>query len=536
MRVRIWLHNLFFVLFCGILLMQVSPYVHSRLKILQLSSSGLMDEWSRLMYSRFGRYKIIDYINSRTPEDSLILVFRQNDFALYGKRKFIRHLDPRLVPVYQLDDPLDVAKELHGMGIDYIFLPSYYVPTFTDTAIYRLVSNPDLCRLEAEYEGAKLYRLLRPSSAIKRKGRIVLTAAELKWSIFADDGSRRRVEAGKEGGDEVRIIPKGLLTYVITGGGFPAYMAFGSGEALQLQPGFYRLNVSVEGRGWLSISLLQLTKSRGVFGRKLWESALIGGRRDIAVQFPVVDGALEEKIEFMVATEEPFTISGLTIERFDEPPLVPLRPFDVWTAVGAKRVPGSDAAGAVTVTGHSGMNWAVYSGDGHWSVAPAFYSPFQISRPEASFKAVEVSWPMSGVGEMQLHAILYGGLEQPLDKVLLDTVSINSETTQIMRYIMLLPRPYSAVRILMTPRKVSFLRALLRKLRLLLVGGPVFDYSVSAYDNWKLTLGQVTVKEIPQWSIRGDLKNCLSDYADSSARWWSKVVVCREPVGLPEEH
>lgn len=117
------------------------------------------DDWTKLVNSDIGKYKIIQYIRDKTPEDCLVLAFHQKDLNYYTKRKTVRHVDPRLFGFYKLDNKDKAYEFLLDLGIDYVYSPSYMLPTYFNSQIYRIVADPQLCELVMDEEGTRLFKL-----------------------------------------------------------------------------------------------------------------------------------------------------------------------------------------------------------------------------------------------------------------------------------------------------------------------------------------------------------------------------------------
>lgn len=103
--------------------------------------------------------EIVRQIRDKTPPDAYFLVMNQNLFAYYAERRFIRDVDPRLVPFYRARDRAAAVAVLKSFGIDYVYLPSYEWPTVTHSWIRPIAEDPNLASLVLDVSGNRVYRL-----------------------------------------------------------------------------------------------------------------------------------------------------------------------------------------------------------------------------------------------------------------------------------------------------------------------------------------------------------------------------------------
>lgn len=111
-------------------------------------------EW----FSKNSRFAVLSHIRESTDTNSVVLAFRQYEVAYYGNRKQVCSLDPRMVPVYRLDEPDRVQTQLHGLGITHIYVPPYACPTIENTQLLTVISDTSAVSLIMESEGYRLYR------------------------------------------------------------------------------------------------------------------------------------------------------------------------------------------------------------------------------------------------------------------------------------------------------------------------------------------------------------------------------------------
>ncbi len=126
--------------------------------------------WQASEASRSPNLKMMAFIRDKLPQDGLVLVFRQNDFAYYAKRRFVRHISPNVAPLYRAKT-MDVAlKFLQGENIRYLLIPAYSLPTVFNSQVMSLVADYSKTELIADYNGFRLFRLRdRPGALLARE-------------------------------------------------------------------------------------------------------------------------------------------------------------------------------------------------------------------------------------------------------------------------------------------------------------------------------------------------------------------------------
>lgn len=111
--------------------------------------------------------RLFAYVRSNTPKDALFLTFRQNDFAYYARgRKFIQHFDPEIAPLLGQRDKQKAWQWMRDRGIGYIVTPPYSLPTFYNTVVRDVVTDPTLTQLEVDDEGWRLFRVRSAPEAV----------------------------------------------------------------------------------------------------------------------------------------------------------------------------------------------------------------------------------------------------------------------------------------------------------------------------------------------------------------------------------
>ncbi len=499
--------------------------------MLNLPSSTFYDNWSALLLSSFGRYKLIDYINHRTPKDSLFLVFRQNDFAFYGKRRFIRHLDPRMIPIYQIQDKYQAAQALREMGIDYIFLPSYMTPTYTDTCIHKVVADPLLCSLAVEANGAKLYRLLPLDSmdmvSSKRK-HVVFKGGDIRWTAFWGNDDFYVVEPAPNGYGGFQITPHQRLTFIFTGTSDVWKYSLGIGESIHLEPGTYQIQAEADGEGWVTLFLLDHRDTNRGELRKLWESSMTGTTRHMANQFFIPEDSKQVKLIFAVSSVKPFTLKDILIQRVDTAPVhtTTTPPLLSWNSLDEAVKAGSEKDGTACFQGQRMANQLIYSGDGNWVLPPSFYagtfhpghlSPFQ--------KAFKVSFNVAGYWKGQLFCMAYAGTFP--HNMFIDQISIQTDRPKKLEYILIVPKKFQEFRLGLTVSKMPPLKSFILSFYKFLGGHISLNKIQMEKGPWELTLGEVHIEEISGWKEDPEIQQCLEKYASYYNQWERHIAACR---------
>ena len=104
---------------------------------------------------------MVRYVRATTPPDARVYVFRMGDFAYYSGRRLLVDLDPVLLELYREDDPsvaYTMLREQHG--VDYVVQPGYTYPTFDNSVVKEVVTDPRYAELVyANAAGWRLYRL-----------------------------------------------------------------------------------------------------------------------------------------------------------------------------------------------------------------------------------------------------------------------------------------------------------------------------------------------------------------------------------------
>ena len=526
--------SLLYIGICIQIVAPVLPYCVSRFLVLRLPKSTFYNDWAQLLAAGFGRYKVIDYVQHCTSPKSRFLVFRQNDFACYSNRTFVRHLDPKLIPIYRLKNKKRAFSELVKMGVDYIFLPSYMTPTFTDTCIHKIVADPLLCHLVVEAGGSKLYELRNGISHEMTNiadYRLIFDGTENKWTVYWSSRDYETVDLS--GRKPTRIIPHRRITYVFNGVSDLWSYPVNDKNELSLKSGTYKIEAEVTGEGWVNVFLLGHgdTNKRKLI--KLWESSLYGKKRHIANQFLVRDGFSKARLVFEIRSVKPFTISRVKIWSASSelessaPTISSLLPWNTLSSsIRAIRLDGE----TVSFKGTMKQKQFIYSGDGNWVLPGSFYSRGYLPTRLSPFqRAYEVSFNVQGNGTVTLYCIVYG---KSLPKqMFIDKISLNANKRKTVKYILILPQKCSDFRLAMELARLPLLKRVYFYL-IEWLGGYRSIGSIEIKEAfWNIILGPVKVKQIPNWRTHPYILKCVEKYVNYRDKWCHKwyddVVVCR---------
>lgn len=102
---------------------------------------------------------VMKEVRARTPRDAVFVVFHMNTFAYYADRRFIRDVDPRMIPFYRAADTVAAAAALRELGVGYVYLQPWSWPTVDNSLINSLVSDPAQATLVLEKHGYRVFRL-----------------------------------------------------------------------------------------------------------------------------------------------------------------------------------------------------------------------------------------------------------------------------------------------------------------------------------------------------------------------------------------
>lgn len=111
--------------------------------------------------SQFSEMEAIKELKQKTPSDAKFLVFNMNAFAYYADRRFIRDVDPRMIPFYRARTKREAVAFLRELEVDYIYIQPWSWPTVDNSLIKSVVADSSLATLVLEKYGYRVFRLER---------------------------------------------------------------------------------------------------------------------------------------------------------------------------------------------------------------------------------------------------------------------------------------------------------------------------------------------------------------------------------------
>ena len=106
-----------------------------------------------------GWLKTIKYAKEKTDRDATFLLFRDAEFPLYVKRKFITYLDPILLDAYKSENENDLYLRLKDLNISYIYTPPYPTAVLSNSMFSTFISNPNYTALVSDNQGYRLFKI-----------------------------------------------------------------------------------------------------------------------------------------------------------------------------------------------------------------------------------------------------------------------------------------------------------------------------------------------------------------------------------------
>lgn len=103
-------------------------------------------------------YAAVDFLSRNTPQASLVLSLKPADMY-YAHRRMISYLDPRLLPFYYEEDPHRALEQLKALGIRYLHIPDYSLPSIYNSELQEILSRDDLSKLIFSEEGYQIYEI-----------------------------------------------------------------------------------------------------------------------------------------------------------------------------------------------------------------------------------------------------------------------------------------------------------------------------------------------------------------------------------------
>ena len=235
----------------------------------------ILDFWSP--------FRTVREMASRVPADALVLTMRPADMY-YSARTMLSYLDPRLLPIYQENSPALAAAMLRDIGVQYVHMVDYSLPSLYNSVLQDIMDRPDLSRLEYGYGMTQIYSLR--DSGLRSGTQINITPGQVPWirtptvriagsQAFGGLQFNQSVMAAQQA--SISTFPIFHRDYsiqlettirdssVATTKGLPAF---------KLTPGSeYLLNLNLQGRGFVQIWLQQLDAKRNPIDNEMIERA-----------------------------------------------------------------------------------------------------------------------------------------------------------------------------------------------------------------------------------------------------------------------
>jgi hypothetical protein len=202
---------------------------------------GLGQPFEKTLRGR-GEFALAYFLRDRSPPNSIVLSLKPADM-FYTKRRMVSQFDPRLAAFYASRDPQAALNELRKLGVSFVHLPSYAMPTYYNSALKQIVSDPARATLRFENNEGQIFEL------VPAKGKVVaqLDARPGRWPWEKADGvvfgSRKRIGQLTSGYQPVsgtqfisnsianRILPRHFSAVFRMGeGGIPAFADTAPGD------------------------------------------------------------------------------------------------------------------------------------------------------------------------------------------------------------------------------------------------------------------------------------------------------------------
>ena len=321
--------KIIFIFFCLGITFPVLIYTIYTILWFNFSSSNILaHDWSKLINSDLEKYKVLQYIKDKVPPTALCLVFRQAEVAYYTGKKFIRHLDPRLIGFYELHDKNKAYHFLINLGIDYIYTVSYMLPTYYNSQIYHITADPRLCELLIEAGGYRLFKLYKKPRNVQLFPLLNIQNANFfkknnPWTIYSNKekySTNNWTRLIDETGESVLIITnKGKTkTYLYSGVG-PLYLPPSNCfyEA-KIEPNtIYHFEATVKGTGMFCVFLVEYSNDGTYIWIPIWKSVLNDYYQKIESQFMTSPEAQEYRIVLLLKEYGKLFLKNISIQKVE---------------------------------------------------------------------------------------------------------------------------------------------------------------------------------------------------------------------------
>ena len=277
------------------------------------------------------------------PEGAVCLVFRMNEFAYYVNRKLISSWDPRMVDVYTQRDKDGTYQALRRLGVDYIYLPNYTLPTVANTQVFRVLADAGMCEIVSFGDGFRLVKLLATRQQVRYEPMQILNADFSRqeddgpgpawWTLYGhgsddfDASAIWRLEAD-DAGRSALVLETGRRTQIRLYAGYGAYRAPPSAALWNGRPfdgridptATYRFRARIAGEARFAIDILPYT-ARGELmdAVRLWHGVvdreLEEGHGDIECLFRLPPATAQYRVSFYVRSPDWLSIQSVAVDR-----------------------------------------------------------------------------------------------------------------------------------------------------------------------------------------------------------------------------
>jgi hypothetical protein len=228
----------------------------------------------------------------------LVLTMRPADMY-YSGRTMLSYLDPRLLPVYRETSPVQAVQMLHDMGVQYVHMVDYSLPSLYNSVLQGIMDRPDLSRLEYGYGMTQIYSLR--DSGLRKGAQIDITPGKVPWirspairtvGKNAFGGFKFGQTIMSEQKDSVSTFPLFHRDYsveLITRVGDSSWSGSNKQPNFEVNPGSeYLLDLQLQGRGFVQIWLTQLDAKRNPIDNEMAErdSSIRIGEIALTEQYP----------------------------------------------------------------------------------------------------------------------------------------------------------------------------------------------------------------------------------------------------------
>jgi hypothetical protein len=165
----------------------VSGYALSRNNLLGSNFGRPFDE---TLKGR-GEFALSYFLRDHTPAGAGILSLKPADMY-YAQRRMVSHLDPGMAGFYSAASIEDAAAGLSDMGISFVHMPNYAMPSFYNSWLKEILADPGRSTLLTETSAGQVYQLL--PAQLRNQRRLNVNPDSWPWEV-ADGvvfGSRKR--------------------------------------------------------------------------------------------------------------------------------------------------------------------------------------------------------------------------------------------------------------------------------------------------------------------------------------------------------